>query len=78
MEILHNGKWGNICDDEWDEFEAKVVCRQLGFDRALRPTTNGHFGQARSKKQYSGQGSFFFLNNLILILGKPEEIRHSS
>ncbi|XP_033219227.1 lysyl oxidase homolog 3A-like isoform X3 [Belonocnema kinseyi] len=49
VEILHNGKWGNICDDEWDESEAKVVCRQLGFDRALRPTTNGHFGQARRR-----------------------------
>ena len=51
VEILHDGKWGNICDDEWDESEAKVVCRQLGFDRALRSTTNGHFGQARSEER---------------------------
>lgn len=31
IEILHNRKWGNICDDEWDTNEAEVVCRQLGY-----------------------------------------------
>lgn len=50
VEILHNGKWGNICDDEWDHLEATVVCRQLGFNGAVEATTNGRFGQARSKK----------------------------
>lgn len=64
VEILHNGKWGNICDDEWDESEAKVVCRQLGFDRALRPTTNGHFGQARRR---------FWMDNLYCD-GTEEEL----
>lgn len=52
VEILHDGKWGSICDDEWDDLEAGVVCRQLGFNGAIKATTNGHFGQARSKTRY--------------------------
>ncbi|XP_076295127.1 lysyl oxidase homolog 3A [Lasioglossum baleicum] len=49
VEILHDGKWGSVCDDEWDYLEAAVVCRQLGFDGAIKPTVNGHFGQARRR-----------------------------
>jgi len=52
VEILHHGKWGSICDDEWDDLEAGVVCRQLGFNGAIKATANGHFGQARSETRY--------------------------
>jgi len=52
VEILHDGKWGSICDDEWDDLEAGVVCRQLGFNGAIKATANGHFGQARSETRY--------------------------
>ncbi|XP_011871663.1 PREDICTED: lysyl oxidase homolog 3 [Vollenhovia emeryi] len=49
VEILHNRQWGNICDDEWDDAEANVVCKQLGFNGAIKATTYSHFGQARRK-----------------------------
>ncbi|XP_022186790.1 lysyl oxidase homolog 3 [Nilaparvata lugens] len=49
VEIFHFGRWGNVCDDEFDEREADVVCRQLGFSRATRFTHNAHFGLARRK-----------------------------
>ncbi|CAG9833035.1 unnamed protein product [Diabrotica balteata] len=31
VEIKHNGIWGTICDDDFNEDAAKVVCKSLGY-----------------------------------------------
>lgn len=50
MEILHDVKWGNICDDEWDEEEGRVICKQLGFVGFEKITHSAYFGAARRKQ----------------------------
>ena len=31
VEICFDGVFGSVCDDGWDNDDAEVVCRQLGF-----------------------------------------------
>ena len=31
IDICVSGNWGTICDDFWQNEDASVACRQLGF-----------------------------------------------
>ena len=35
VEVFYKGKWGKICPNGWKFENVKVICRQLGFKRAV-------------------------------------------
>ena len=57
--MQYNGDWGTVCDDGWDDTNAGVVCRQLGF---------GSLGIAVYRAGF-GQGSGLIMLNYVVCTG---------
>ncbi|KFP24752.1 Deleted in malignant brain tumors 1 protein, partial [Colius striatus] len=45
IEVLHEHRWGTVCDDDWSFFDGTVVCQQLGCGAAVAVYGGAHFGQ---------------------------------
>ncbi|XP_071057276.1 uncharacterized protein [Onthophagus taurus] len=47
LEIKYHGTWGTVCDDDFNDDAAKVVCRYLGFKGSATSHKNGVYGPGK-------------------------------
>lgn len=47
VEIRYHGTWGTVCDDDFNDDAAKVVCNYLGYPGKAKVVKDGHFGQGK-------------------------------
>ena len=60
VEIVHDGVWGTVCDDNWNLEAAHVVCRELMLGNALEAVSLAGFKQGNDTSRiWLDQVSFF-------------------
>lgn len=47
--MKHHGVWGTICDDDFNEDAAKVVCKRLGYKGKSAVKKDAYFGPGKKK-----------------------------
>ena len=65
VEIMYQGIWGTICDDGWDNIDATVVCKELGYS---------HGNATRQAQFASGTGPVWL--SQVGCLGSESNLSH--
>ncbi|XP_071478052.1 scavenger receptor cysteine-rich domain-containing protein DMBT1-like [Diadema antillarum] len=64
VEVLFEGRWGTVCDDNWDIRDANIICRMLGYVGALEASCCAKFGR----------GSGYFLLDDVTCTGEERNV----
>ncbi|CAC5370696.1 unnamed protein product [Mytilus coruscus] len=73
VEVLFNGKWSTICDEEWDDNEATTICRML----TSYPLNKIVAGKA-FRNSYFGGGSYTAALSNLKCNGSEVDLLHCS
>ena len=65
VEVCFNNTWGTVCDDAWDDFDAQVVCRQLGYSI---------YNAVAYRSAYFGQGNGSIHLNHVVCVGRESSL----
>ncbi|XP_062514777.1 neurotrypsin-like [Corticium candelabrum] len=47
VEVFNGGVWGTVCDTTWDDNDAQVVCKQLGYNYGGTAYGSARYGRGR-------------------------------
>ena len=56
VEIYLLGQWGTVCSSSWQFIDAKVVCLELGYMRAVGAPVSATFGAGSGPSWYNYVG----------------------
>lgn len=45
VEVYYEGQWGTVCDDDFNHHAAQVVCRELGYSKAISWAPSAKYGK---------------------------------
>lgn len=65
VELCLEGQWGLVCDTQWSQSDANVVCRQLGF---------GAYGSTPKYASFFGHGNRKIFVEGVLCVGTESEL----
>lgn len=49
VEVIYNGEWGTVCDDDFSIHAAQVVCRELGYLEAVSWSPSSKYGKGQGR-----------------------------